>query len=446
MDKEQFDHIEILFRQAAMNVSPSANEAAWKKMEALLDREFHKKRRRAIFWWWPMILFFLFLGTISYYNYLQPVNNGDRLNGASPLLPSVNRTETHNKKSGLLQPNQQQDLPATSDQRTLMHSQHQSEQFVTGKQSGQDADKQPITRKNQTIDVRGIIVRKAQKNFTVLNNLSQVRYRYPLNNVNVGYRKNERSPKNALKWKITLPELISDSTLQLGPIDYTNPFVSKTIADTSLLNLRANVSNTSIQVKKIRRFYFVAAVAPDASAVKKIHFNEIHSRFGLGAGYQLTKKISLQTGIYAGRMIYTAGDGDYTIKPGSYISKIIKINADCYFYNVPLSLRYNALPLKKYNLYAVGGISSFWSKNETYDYHFLNRNGMYRNMVSKYKNNKSLFSAINLSLGFERSLSNVFYLHVEPYLLVPVSGIGEGKVKLHSAGLQFGIRYKPLRK
>ncbi len=446
MDKEQFDHIETLFRQAAVNISPPVNEEAWKKMELLLDREFQKKRRRAIFWWWPVFLFFLFLGgTILYFNPLQPANNKDNLNGISPLLPPVDRNERGSKKSSLPKRNKQQNVPATSRQKTLIRPLHQFKPPVTGK-SGKDPEKQDITESSQTTTTRKSTLKKARKNSTVLNEISRVKHRYLQNNVNVSFTKNVRSSHNGLKWKIDLPEIIRDTALRHGPIGYPNPSVSKTLADTSLLKLRTNVSITSIQIKKVRRFYFIATLASDASAVKKIHLNEVKSRFGLGAGYQLNKRISMQTGIYAGRMIYTAGDGDYTIKPGSYISKIIKINADCYFYNVPLSLRYNVLQLKSYNLYAVGGVSSFWSRYETYNYHFLNRSGNYRSMVSTYKNNISLFSAINLSFGFERSLSKVFYLQAEPYLIIPVSGVGEGKVKLHSAGLQFGIRYKPLRK
>lgn len=446
MDKGQFDHIETFFRQAAMNFSPSVNEEGWKRMEVLLDREFYKKRRRAvIWWWWPVILFFLFLGGMFYYNDSRPVKNGAATDDISSLSSPVDRTGRYNKRNSLPQRNQQGVIPLTSEQRMLKRVKHQSEPSVTGKHTGQDAEESASTKNKETIAIRKRTLGKVKKNNMVVQNPSKVRFRYQVDN-NGNPIKNNDSPHYMLTGKITLPKLVSDSGLWSSPLHSNNPFVNKALDDTLLLNLVTKVSNTSIQVKKIRRFYFIAAIAPDVSAVKKIHVNKIHSRYGLGAGYQLSKKISLQTGIYGGRMMYTAGDGDYTIKPGSYISKIIKINADCYFYNVPLSLRYNVLQLKRYNLYSVGGISSFWSRYETYDYHFLNRSGMYRSMVSTYKNNTSLFSAINLSFGFERSLSKVFYLQAEPYLIVPVSGVGEGKVKLHSAGLQFGIRYKPLRK
>lgn len=443
MDKEQFDHIETFFRQAAMNVSPPANEEAWRKMEVLLDREFQKKRRRAIFWWWTVLLFFLFLGGVVFtHNHLQPVNDGTAVNGTSPISSTVDQTGSPKKRNGLKQHNQQPNTLAKSNQKMPKHPPYHPEPSVTEKQSGQVAENTSVAKSNQTISNRGAFI-KIQKKYVLQNDFSGVKYRNPLNTIHVNYTNHERSSENVLKGKFTWHEPVPDPRLRHNPIDFANPYVSRTLADTSFLNMRANVSTTSAQVKKIRRFYFVAAAGPDASAVRKIHLNKFYSRLGFGIGYQLTKKVSLQTGIYAGRMIYTAGDGDYTLKPGSYISKIIRINADCYFYNVPLSIRYNALQLKKYNLYAVGGLSSFWSKNETYDYHFLNRNGMYRSMVLTYKNNKSLFSATNLSLGFERSLSKSLYLQAESYVLVPVSGVGEGKVKLHSAGLQFGIRYKP---
>jgi hypothetical protein len=55
--------------------------------------------------------------------------------------------------------------------------------------------------------------------------------------------------------------------------------------------------------------------------------------------------------------------------------------------------------------------------------------------------NRHFFSVLNLSMGYERSLSDRWSLQVEPYLKAPLSGVGAGKVKLTSAGVFFGLKY-----
>lgn len=188
-------------------------------------------------------------------------------------------------------------------------------------------------------------------------------------------------------------------------------------------------------------------VAPDGSAVKnRFHINEVKTFFGAGIGYRFNR-VSVQTGFYAGRKIYTAGPGDYRPKPGSYLDRVDlrKTDADCYIYDIPLSIRYDVVQKRRFSVYAVTGVSSYLLKKEKYRYHYF-RSGMYRKIDTTFKGNKNLFSVANFSIGFEQKLSNAFYLQAEPFFKIPLSGLGEGKVRLYSAGLQFGLKYQPLKK
>ena len=71
---------------------------------------------------------------------------------------------------------------------------------------------------------------------------------------------------------------------------------------------------------------------------------------------------------------------------------------------------------------------------------------MYRMMDTAYNGNRHLFSILNVSAGYERKISKTLHIQAEPYLNLPLSGVGEGKVKLHSAGLRAGINYTPVKK
>jgi hypothetical protein len=193
-------------------------------------------------------------------------------------------------------------------------------------------------------------------------------------------------------------------------------------------------------------FYFTASVGAGATGVREVSIKETKPVYGVGVGYRFNKRISIQTGFYAGNKAYTAGPDGYYTNPGSYISKIISAQAECYIYDIPISVRYDVAKQKNFNIYLVSGLSSYILQREYYDMHFLSPSGAYHHMSYTYKHNTGLFSVLNFSAGFERKISDVFYLQAEPYLKLPLSGVGQGSVKLYSAGLQLGFKYQPFHK
>lgn len=191
----------------------------------------------------------------------------------------------------------------------------------------------------------------------------------------------------------------------------------------------------------------MASLAADATNTDKWLADNRQTVFGAGIGYRFGQRFGLQTGFYAGRKLYTAGPGDYKTQPGSYWSTVdmMSIDANCYIYEIPLSLRYDLIQRNKYNLYAVGGVSSILMKSEWYGYHYK-KNGVYHWAERTYSGNKHFLSMADVSLGFEYKILPAFYFQAEPYIKLPVGGLGEGKIKLHSTGIQAGIKYQPLRR
>lgn len=449
MDKGQFDHIETFFRQAAMNFSPSANEEGWKRMEVLLDREFHKKRRRAIFWWWPMILFFLFLGGVGVYVYHKQLIR-TRVTAANQSF--LENKEIYGNRNASSQNKTQKKLISKNDSRIINHKEVPNYR--------PDKINQSISVMPIKVNVKKHLFRKTghSKKFTgdYLREKNIDRriitfddYRKNPSGI-IKYNKKDTGPGVYVKRQLLKKPLFTDVVTGLSktgvPIIVPKPGMNSVFPDSSMIAKANELHNVPVIIKRAKRLFLIASISPEASVVKKINYSKLNIRYGIGIGYHLNKNLSLQAGVYAGKKTYSAGDGDYTIKPGSYISKIININADCYFYTIPISVQYDVFQKKKYHIYAVAGLSSLFSKRETYDYHFYNRNGMYRNMISTYKNNTDLFSVANLSLGFQQMLTHGIYLQAGPYVDVPVSGIGEGKVRLYSTGFHAGIKYQLLKK
>jgi hypothetical protein len=55
--------------------------------------------------------------------------------------------------------------------------------------------------------------------------------------------------------------------------------------------------------------------------------------------------------------------------------------------------------------------------------------------------NQHLLRILNLTAGVEYGLGTRWNLLAEPYVKVPLAGVGMGKVKLLSAGVLFGLKY-----
>jgi hypothetical protein len=65
----------------------------------------------------------------------------------------------------------------------------------------------------------------------------------------------------------------------------------------------------------------------------------------------------------------------------------------------------------------------------------------YEKRVDVRNNNQHYLGIMNFSLGYERLLTERIAIQIEPYLKVPIKGIGEGRISLKSAGALIGLKY-----
>ncbi len=59
-----------------------------------------------------------------------------------------------------------------------------------------------------------------------------------------------------------------------------------------------------------------------------------------------------------------------------------------------------------------------------------------------YKNStNNIFSVMQLSAGYERMIGQKTKIRVEPFVKIPLQGLGIGSMPISSAGIYFGITY-----
>ena len=52
-----------------------------------------------------------------------------------------------------------------------------------------------------------------------------------------------------------------------------------------------------------------------------------------------------------------------------------------------------------------------------------------------------VFGIYNFSLGYQKAIGSQWFLEIEPFIKVPLGGVGFGEVKLWSTGSFFSLKY-----
>jgi hypothetical protein len=106
---------------------------------------------------------------------------------------------------------------------------------------------------------------------------------------------------------------------------------------------------------------------------------------------------------------------------------------------IPFHLRYNIIHKRNHRFYSLTGLSSYVITNENNEY-FTMLNGTSGKMNGNYTANRNYFAAsIDLGLGYEKDIGKNNHLRLEPYLQLPVRGIGVGRLQVRTAGVRFAI-------
>jgi hypothetical protein len=195
---------------------------------------------------------------------------------------------------------------------------------------------------------------------------------------------------------------------------------------------------------KTKHFYAGVFGSPDLSTVKMQSVKGVGTTFGLILGYTFNGgHWAIETGAYVDRKKYYT-DGEYfntkevRVPSNSYLDDV---DGTCYMWEIPLNVRYNFNPGAKTAWFATAGFSTYLMSHEiyTYGYNWRGSATVWDSTWNIHKSSQYPFSIINLSAGFEQRLGKIGNLRVEPYVRLPLTGLGTGKLPIMSAGVNIGI-------
>jgi hypothetical protein len=212
-----------------------------------------------------------------------------------------------------------------------------------------------------------------------------------------------------------------------------------------LFDLTEQELKQSIRVARRKKFYAGFMAGVDATTIKFQKIEDAGYSYGLLVGYQFNKKWSIETGAFLEKKYYYS-DGKYFNTSKLYLpanTRIDDASGDCKMIEVPVAVKYNLRSNKNSNWFATLGASSYIMKEEKYTYNYYYGTVGPVPHKKEYKNSSTnLFSAVSLSGGYIHRLGNFADVRIEPYLKLPVSGMGIGKLPFSSAGLQLGVTKK----
>jgi hypothetical protein len=190
------------------------------------------------------------------------------------------------------------------------------------------------------------------------------------------------------------------------------------------------------------------AVSPDLSGIGLREIQRPGTNVGLLVEYRLAPRWVIQAGALRSTKVYKAYPSDYEW-PSNWTSPVrpLSVDGSCKMFDVPVNLRYDLAirPRSDGRLpdrwFISGGATMYYMNQEDYVYTYPAHT---YNVPKEWhgKTGWNGFSQLNLSGGFERSFSRRLSWQVEPFMKVPLKGIGFFKIDLLSTGAFFSLRYK----
>jgi hypothetical protein len=466
LDEEMDD----IIKRAANNHHPAYNDKAWEKMELQLDKHLPQKkdRRRPIFF----LLFFLLLGSGILFT-LNKFNNTKNL---------TTEKNTHNTKI---------DPPVSADLSEKNNvAKDNAPQVVNPGGYVADEVKGKTGLNNVQIEPDGKLFpgenknsaeRLKNKNFTSIGK-TKIKSINPALFYDAEDKADLNIPKKAINGNTAgkQPIVITSPAAEEGNAnknpqtdllkpDNTEPNAANEIpvvkANTAIVKDMANTEkNKKVQTQKsedkslssvdkkkkktnaVGNFGLTFSVGPDISFVKLNNTGRTTLTYGAGISYSFAKRITARAGFYVSKKTYEATPDQYHTPGGNY-PYLTSVNANCKVYEIPVSLAYNFGQRGKHNWFGNAGLSSFIMKKEDYTYNYKNPTGQTYSYYQELSNkNKHYFAVLDLSAGYQYQLSKRLSVLAEPYVKLPLSGVGQGKIKLSSAGVLFTVAFKPFSK
>ena len=164
---------------------------------------------------------------------------------------------------------------------------------------------------------------------------------------------------------------------------------------------------------------------------------------GVGLGIGIAKRVTLQTGLRYSAKSYAADRYEYKFGSDKIQSLISEVDASCAVLEIPVQASYTLFENVNKSIDINAGMSSYFMLKEDYNFRYTAASG-HEDRLQQFRNrNQHYFGVVDLSATYYVKLKKEkLRLGLEPYVKIPVTGVGEGRVNLKSNGVSIKLRYE----
>lgn len=211
----------------------------------------------------------------------------------------------------------------------------------------------------------------------------------------------------------------------------------------------AAIASTTKPVKKITKQSFgsrpqwaiTALASSDVNGTNSFQ-GKVGSNYGLLLSFGANKKLTITSGVVYSSKPYNTSFANYRT---AYTFKHdpTDVTADCKMLDIPINIGYQVYGNFRNKLSVGTGLSSYLMLHEKYTYNYADgTNSAAWPQTFTVPNSKGyLLSIININATYEHRINSNIGVSVQPYMKVPISGVGYSDIKLQSTGVAIGVTY-----
>ena len=402
------DQIEKLVQQAAEGAQFEFNEGAWSAMEAKLDGKSWR-----IGAWWKFGLPILLIALLAIFLWQGPV---DVLNPKSQINTNLNADAS---------PKEEQ---KSSSDFTKENRKGKDEASTSVVQDQPDIDEGINARKNAERTPRMVQRKVSVTSRLVTNKLkaqesSSVAYysnEVPAQNMDIQNGLSGPGKDNAI--------LMTDLPERTSLVRF-NGLVYPWVLDSAFTKLGQPDT-------VFRLFTYGVMVSLDLSSTRLEGFTDPGTMVGLVGEYRINQNWAVQSGIAYATKIYSALGSEYQTPDWAFNAPndFGEVLAKCLVIDIPINVKRYFTTQKGNQWFLAGGLSSYIMLREDYTYEYSPARPAWPSTWRYENQNQHYFGILNVSGGIVKPLTKKINVQIEPFMKVPMTGIGQGKVKFLSFG------------
>ncbi len=194
---------------------------------------------------------------------------------------------------------------------------------------------------------------------------------------------------------------------------------------------------------KQKGIYLGLIAGLDFSKVQSTSFENSGFDVGLIFGFKLSSGLSVESGFTHNQKKYTSEGKSFSMNkvsstmPSGMIIKDLASKSS--IIEIPVKIKYNLVNRRESGFFVSGGVSAYIITKEKNNYN-VTLNGTEEKVTGTYeKDDYRLPAVANISAGYEHKISKHINIRVEPFLKIPLQGMGVGSLPVTSTGVHFGV-------